>query len=44
MEDQLLHVCTYVCAKCCYPQKIKTLLTYLLTKSESQDPYAQNCK
>ena len=30
MEDYLLHVCIYVCAKCCYPQKIKSLLTYLL--------------
>ena len=25
--------CFYVCAKCCNPQKIKTLLTYLLTYS-----------
>ena len=33
MEDQLLHVCTYVCAKCCYPQKIKSLLTIKQLKS-----------
>ena len=34
MEDLLLHVFTYVCAKCCYPQKLKSLLsnTYLLKK------------
>ena len=24
----LLHVCIHVCAKCCFPQKIKSLLTH----------------
>ena len=29
MKDRLLCMFFYVCAKCCDPKKIKTLLTYL---------------
>ena len=31
------YICIYVCAKCCHPQKIKSLLTYLLTYLQPEE-------